>query len=870
MPEINGKKYAIKRLYKQYVTKSDGDSDVKKRSVLVYNKIRVDDEGIESWGTYKSGGLITEEKPHTVLNFKPLAESLVRPLTDSEFQLRHPNFEKFVQGRSSHLHFARLALWEFQEKNMGQLPKLHNQQDADAVVALAEEKVKQFAGQEGAIGVEGLDKDLVRKVSLYARAELPGFCAFLGGVIAQEVIKKFGKYTPLYQWVHVDYFELLSEQIPPNSTPKGTRYDHQISIFGEAFQDLIFKQKWFMIGTGALGCEYLKGFALMGLGARGGQLFITDMDRIEVSNLNRQFLFRKENVGQPKSVTAANSAREMNPEMNITCYETPVGPTTEHFFHDEFWQSLDGVCNALDNIKAREYSDGKCVFFSKPLLEAGTLGTKANSEIVIPGKTKSYSQHEAAAETHEIPMCTLRNFPHLIEHCIEWARAQFTEIFEDPPKNINSFLEDRAKFLAKMKKSNNLEELQNIKQTISYLTEDLVSYGTCIKLAFHYFCQFFYTRIRNLIYAFPENATITDKETGAEAPFWSGSKRFPRPVEYDLEDEFQVAFLHNSSNLFAYMLGIEPERDVSEFKRLAYDLNMDVPRWRPSEGFAKKVKSELRDSVKNRNLSNSASKDMESLREGEEEDRILQELEALDTSFLTPLKVADFEKDDDTNFHIDWITATSNMRAWNYHIQTASRHKCKMIAGHIIPAVATTTAMITGLVSLEMYKIMLKLDINKFLCANINLGTSDLTLFEPAAPKRVQPYEDVIEMTWVKPVPDGFTCWDKIIIDEGDITVQRLIDILPEIHHGCTFNSIFFEHHNKDGNEHIEQPVWLSFPITALQKANNKSNPSKTVTQVYTEYFGELPPRRNFIIVNGSVEKADEAVVVPTIVIKLR
>ena len=58
--------------------------------------------------------------------------------------------------------------------------------------------------------------------------------------------------------VHVDYFELLSEKCPTVNLT-GSRYDHQISIFGHEFQELIERQKWFMIGTGALGCEYLKG-----------------------------------------------------------------------------------------------------------------------------------------------------------------------------------------------------------------------------------------------------------------------------------------------------------------------------------------------------------------------------------------------------------------------------------------------------------------------------------------------------------------------------------------------------------------------------------------------------------------------------------
>jgi ubiquitin-activating enzyme E1 len=78
---------------------------------------------------------------------------------------------------------------------------------------------------------------------------------------------------------------------------------------------------------------------MLGLGTAGdGQIYVTDMDSIEKSNLNRQFLFRAKDVEQLKSVTAAAAVKNMNPDVRITAYSNRVGPETESVFSPDFYQ----------------------------------------------------------------------------------------------------------------------------------------------------------------------------------------------------------------------------------------------------------------------------------------------------------------------------------------------------------------------------------------------------------------------------------------------------------------------------------------------------------------------------------------------------
>lgn len=192
-----------------------------------------------------------------------------------------------------------------------------NADDLAKVVSFANAVNAQGKEQNG-LNVENVDEDIVKKVAAYSTCSIVSMSAFFGGLIAQEVVKYTGKYMPLKQWVHYDCFESLPTEGTINREPMNCRYDDQIKIYGRDVQEKLGNIKTFMIGAGALGCEYVKAMALMGLCCGpNGALTVTDNDNIEISNLNRQFLFRKVNVGHSKSATACGIAKEMNPDLKV-------------------------------------------------------------------------------------------------------------------------------------------------------------------------------------------------------------------------------------------------------------------------------------------------------------------------------------------------------------------------------------------------------------------------------------------------------------------------------------------------------------------------------------------------------------------------
>ncbi|KAG8037067.1 hypothetical protein G9C98_004389 [Cotesia typhae] len=207
--------------------------------------------------------------------------------------------------------------------------------------------------------------------------------------------------------------------------------------------------KVLVIGAGGLGCELLKNLALMGF----RKIDVIDMDTIELSNLNRQFLFRHKDLGSSKAEVAAKFINERVPGCSVTPHCCKIQDKDESFYR----QFHIVVCG-LDSIVARRWINGMIISLLNyedneldhssviPLVDGGTEGFKGNARVILPGLSACIEcTLDLYPPQRTYPLCTIANTPRLPEHCIEYVKViqwpkenpYDCEIDGDDPQHIN-------------------------------------------------------------------------------------------------------------------------------------------------------------------------------------------------------------------------------------------------------------------------------------------------------------------------------------------------------------------------------------------------------------------------------------------------
>ncbi|QSS62990.1 ubiquitin-activating enzyme [Histoplasma capsulatum] len=225
----------------------------------------------------------------------------------------------------------------------------------------------------------------------------------------------------------------------------------------------IRKSRVFLVGAGGIGCELLKNLVLTGF----GEIHIVDLDTIDLSNLNRQFLFRQEHIKKPKALVAKEVASKFRRDVSLHAYHANI---KDPQFNVEFFESFDIVFNALDNLDARRHVNRMCLAANVPLIESGTTGFNGQVQVIKKGRTECYDCN-AKQVPKSFPVCTIRSTPSQSIHCIVWAKSYLLpELFGESESDPEEF--DHSE------DAENAEEIQNLQREAQALLSIRQSMGS--------------------------------------------------------------------------------------------------------------------------------------------------------------------------------------------------------------------------------------------------------------------------------------------------------------------------------------------------------------------------------------------------------
>lgn len=408
---------------------------------------------------------------------------------------------------------------------------------------------------------------------------------------------------------------------------------------------------------------------------------------------------------------------------------------------------------------------------------------------------------------------------------------------------VNSFLEDPSSFFHKLKQDP-LSEIESLKNVSNWL--ELSSHPTfelCVRVLLDDFLNNFRNGINDLTHNFPKDARNVERETGVDlGPFWHGHKRFPQSASFDPDDPTHIDYIYHGANILASVFGLQ-EQDRETVRKIA--MTLPIPAWEYT-GAVVDLSGQEGEEKKDGGQQQQSPPKQVTEEEHETIQRLTSHLSSLQLSSFSRLHPADFEKDNDRNHHIDFITASTNLRAWNYHMKAATRNKVRLVAGKIIPAIATTTACITGFIGIEIYKYVKQVPLSSYRACTINLATNVYCCENLPDPVKKKTGMDPATYMSVVAIPEGHTVWDMVVINKPKATLQQLLDAVKEQHHGVSI-------------EMLATPSGTVFyngiDLWGDQKEKVLQRLQTDVVELYETLVGPIfPKNRNYILFDCSVE----------------
>ncbi|EPY23799.1 ubiquitin-like 1-activating enzyme E1 B [Strigomonas culicis] len=165
-------------------------------------------------------------------------------------------------------------------------------------------------------------------------------------------------------------------------------------------------------------------------------LHILDLDTIDATNLNRQFLFTTEDVGKPKAEAARRTVLSwfQQREARVSAAPTIVAlhdNIKDAKFDDAFYRQFAVVLNALDNVSARQHVNFQCMRSGTPLIESGSMGFNGQVQPIVRGISECYQCRPKPPDTQSFAVCTIHARPTSMVHCVHYAKELYESLFGD-------------------------------------------------------------------------------------------------------------------------------------------------------------------------------------------------------------------------------------------------------------------------------------------------------------------------------------------------------------------------------------------------------------------------------------------------------